>query len=231
MATLDSIDVTDANADLFMVTTSMLATAMNNTKAIWILVEAGFGLAAGPIERALYEIRNELIYLLTQGDQHQNATKVFVNGALGVADFLEKSGNAGTTEEVIAHHRARHSDIVDEIIAQRTGRPCRYHWSGKSHSAIERIVLPGFPMYRILSWEAHAALNAVRDVRTVRTGSDTATFVIGREPNDRVAIDRCCAVTTAMMYDMLREYVATWNLEMLPELPGTMTSNVAKMSI
>lgn len=217
MTQLDSIAVTDANADLFIVTTSMIATALNHTKAIWVLVEAEFGLAAGPIERALYEVRNELTYLLTQGDPLRNSTKVIVNGALEVADFLSERGNTEAMDKVIAHNRATRSDVVDEIIGQRKAR--KYHWSRKSHSAIERTIEQELFMYRVLSWEAHAALNSVRDVRTERTGPETARFAIGRSPANDVGPERRSAMISVLMYDMLRRYVATWRLEELPELP------------
>jgi uncharacterized protein DUF5677 len=216
---LDPLEVTDANADLFMVTTSMIATAMNHTKAIWILVEAGFDTTAGPIERALYEVWAELKYLLTEGNPGRNAAKVLVNGALEVADFLDGRGVTTTIEQVIAHHRMRHGEIVDEMVAQRSRKPPRYRWSGKSHSAIERAVAPDSFMYRVLSWEAHAALNSVRDVSTEPTGEGTARFVFGRRLESDVGIERRCAMTTVLMYDMLRLYVATWKLDDLPELP------------
>ena len=202
-----------------MVTTSMVATAMSHTKAIWVLAEAGFGTAAGPIERALYELRNEFLYLLAEGDAHRNAAKVLVNGALEVADFLNGRGQRDAMAKVIAHHRARHSDVLDEILAQRTGKPRRYHWSGKTHSAIERAVNSDPFMYRVLSWEAHAALNSVRDVATERIGTDTARFVFGRQTAHDVGPERRCAMNTVLMYDVLRQYLSTWKLPPLPPLP------------
>lgn len=219
MSDLEAIEVTDRNADLFRVTTSMVATAMNQTKAILVLVEAGFGVVAGPLERALYEIRNEFIYLLTEGEAHRNATKVLVNGALEVAEFLKGHGDADAVSNVIEHHRKIHSDLVNEIVAQRTGKPRRYHWSGKTHSAIERVVNPDAFMYRLLSWEAHAALNSVRDITTERSGDGNVRFVFGRQPAHDIGPERRCAMNTVVMYEVLRYYAATWSLPALPELP------------
>jgi hypothetical protein len=207
----------ESNAEVLLVSTSMLDSALQLTKAIFVLIANDLHLASGPTERALWELSNSFRYLL-RGDARRNSLKVLINASLEVSDFWAKrpekldADAAARMSRSIESYSAKFPDIYAEVEAQRKRR--KYHWSGLSHSAIEREIAPGSAVYQGLSWEAHAVLAPIRDVAWKLEG-ERASMSFGRSDDVMANAGRVAWTAGGILFQLWNEYAKWWNLEQL----------------
>lgn len=203
---------------LFLVSTSHMATAEGEAKAVATLLESEVSGFSGPMERALYELFIDFKYMLNRGTPNDNAFKVLVNGTLEVLSFLKKHElDYQESEEgmrrVLDNYRAERADLVAEVERQRSER--KFHWSGLSRSGLEREFWPNSTIYTGLSWEAHSALDAVRDIH-IKDGH----MVFARRPDPFRDPELRADMTAGILFQMWNEYARIWDLTPLPRPSG-----------
>src|SRR5688500_10027872 len=71
--------LTEEDVELLWVSTSLLNTAVTQSKGIRTLIAADLFDAAGPLERALWELWNDFNYLFKHGNRRINSQKVLIN--------------------------------------------------------------------------------------------------------------------------------------------------------
>jgi hypothetical protein len=217
--------VESGDVNLLLVTTSMVESALQYTKAILSLIENSLFLAAGPTERALWEIWNDFRYLLRTPEPQSQALKVLINASLEVSDFVAKhlpaaspSAEAGL-ERTLASYQTQDPKLFAEVRAQRQKR--RFHWSGKSASAIAREVSFETSLYKVLSWDTHTVLAPIRDIQVQRTRRGF-TIVFSRREDVFANQDRLAWAAGGVLFNMWNEYASRWKIDMisLPKAAG-----------
>lgn len=161
--------LTAENMEVFTVVTSWVRRAATYTRAVGILIRDDAAEAVIPIERALVEIWAEFLYLMEQGDPHDNANRVQITAILELRDYLLRKGedlsapeSAGVARQ-LAQIQRDHPTVLAQIETARKSR--KFHWSGLSRTKLgEASMGPRFrEMYGLLSWDAHPVMTSVRD--------------------------------------------------------------------
>jgi hypothetical protein len=165
-----------SDSDATFIGRAWLRSILAQAAAVSHLSNSPFGEAAIANIRTMFETWANLRYLLLHGDRTRNARKAYVNSLVEFAAFLT------TIEEdrapVIARLdelRKEYPDLVTEVEAQR--KRGQYHWSGMNRTRVIEDVGTKLPesdftmrhIYKVLSWDAHGEMSAIRDVRMVDT--------------------------------------------------------------
>ena len=170
--------------ELFRVTGCWMEICLTQAKGVLSLVERKLFAAVGPLHRCLWELWINWRYLLTIGDRRVNSAKVILNAEVETVEFAEAHPKEldpaylAFLRKRIQEFELRNPEAAAQIRDQRRKR--RFQWSGKSYSEMERLLSRGRGIYRPLSWETHAIVAAIRDVR-VEVKSDGARIEFGKQ--------------------------------------------------
>ena len=205
--------IAPSDVSLLLVTTSMVEVALQYTKAIHALITAGLHLAAGPIERGLWELWNDFRYLLMTPDPERQALKVLINASMEVRDFIGKNRPDDRTSQMsiergLESYRGEDPDLFEEVLLQRKKR--RFHWSGLSFTEVARAVSGDTRVYKILSWDAHNLLAPIRDVQFLNAGSQVK-LIFSRRDDAFANRDRLAWATGGVLFNMWNDHASRWN--------------------
>lgn len=153
-----------SDEDLVAAATSLVSNGLQNARGAVNLLKGDLVMAAGPVERALYEIWCEVRMLFEQGSR--GARKMFLNSLLELVETGSSNGSADQELKVLYRRiseelETRYPDEAAEVRDQRRRR--RFHWSGLTRRQLSELGSPNGLVYRLLSWETHATHVAVRD--------------------------------------------------------------------
>ena len=157
-----AVKVRPETFEVFWVTATMIATAVKYGKAMATLLRGDLLDAAWPVERALLELYNDFQYLLRHESAQGCAIKILISATIELLEFhrMEMSTRSdesiATLEESLANYGREFPELYAEVREQRKRR--KFHWSGLSRIAIEKIVAPDAGMYKYLSWQAHSII-------------------------------------------------------------------------
>ncbi len=188
--------------DVFVVAGSWLDAGLNQAKAILLLLTQDLSAAVGPLQRALWELWIEWRYFLKHGDRALNAAKVMLNARLEALEFLEARpgkldpATAKRLRREIGEFELQHPHASARIREQRRTR--KYHWSGISRSEMERALAHDSTIYRVLSWDAHAVMGPIRDVRI--------------DKKDESDINRHAWTCGGVLFYMYSDFAQMWGL-------------------
>jgi hypothetical protein len=212
-ATLPCPDPEDV--EVFHVTASWLERCVALAKGVSVLLGENLYAAAGVVRRSLWELWIDWRYLLRVGDRRLNAAKVLFNTQVEVLEFMEIHNDKFAGEYLAKLRRnlldfeSRHPEASAKVREQRQQR--HFHWSGLSHSAMERALDAGPGIYSPLSWDAHSAVNTIRDV-SIDLENETAFFRFGQtEENARP--DFVLFSTGGVLFYVYNEFAEMWGLE------------------
>ncbi|MBZ5513958.1 MAG: DUF5677 domain-containing protein [Acidobacteriia bacterium] len=209
------------NVEVFHVTASWLERCVALAKGVSVLVGENLYGAAGVVRRCLWELWIDWRYLLRVGDRRQNAAKVLFNTQVEVLEFMEVHHDKFDSEYLAKLRRnlldfeSRNANASAEVRRQR--QRGRYHWSGLSHSAMERALGPGPGIYGPLSWDVHSAVSTIRDV-LIDLSDDSVFFQFGQtEANTRP--DFVLFSSGGVLFYIYNEFAEMWGLHRiaLPE--------------
>lgn len=174
----------DDELELFLVVGPLARLALAHAKGVSTLLEADNPDAIGPIDRALYELWGDVVYLLTEGDPVENAVKMKLNAALemvsatdGSEEELRGDPTWGGLARFLDDAADEHPNLLAEVREQR--EDYRFHWSGaKNRVGVLKTALGDEAefIYRALSWESHATITALRDVEFSDSGEGKIGF-------------------------------------------------------
>jgi len=159
--------------ELYIAAFGLFRIALDYASGIHKLITSDGVVATGPIQRALHETWIELKYMLEVGDPVRNALKLKISTLFELNDFANensakmKQSSVSMMQAQLDDYEKRHPLEYEQVALQRSQR--KYHWSGISISRMEKTVFQ-HPTYKYLSWEAHATLASVRDVKLTKTG-------------------------------------------------------------
>lgn len=177
--------------DVLLVAAAWMRLALSYAHGVAALLGDGRPDAAAPVERALLELWADFRYLLRHGSRVENAARIEINAVIEMTDFLarnatkaggEKLPGSDGAERQRAKLEARYPEIYAAVKAQR--RRGRWHWSGLSRSQLLREVdgEDAPEIYGVLSWDAHAVMNLIRDIEVVDAESGLVNFGPSRDP-------------------------------------------------
>lgn len=77
---------------------------------------------------------------------------------------------------------------------------------------MERAIANMPMVYKLLSWDSHATVGTLRDVR-IKTEGDSATITFGRSDDDPMANPaRVSYLATEILYHMFEDWRELWHL-------------------
>jgi len=174
--------------------------------------------AVGPLERALWEMWINGKYLLMSPDTERAAAKVWLAAKIDALEFLRTQTDV---REQTIHVLQTGIDSLarvfpesyTDLLSQRKQRKGgSWHWSGVSFSAIERKIAPDPVLYKLLSWDSHATIGTLRDVR-ISIAGEKATISFGRDDNDPMANPaRVAYLATEVLFNMFEDWRQLWKL-------------------
>jgi hypothetical protein len=205
-----------------LVATGLVERAVSYSSAVLKLINNDLTNGTAPLQRAIYELWVEHIYLLTVGEPWINAVKAQINATFEALEFAEARQENFPSDDLdkirrnIASWSEEYPDIVKEVCAQRQKR--RFHWSGVSRSQLERRVMPAPDIYQMLSWEAHAVLSSIRDVEFTRKGS---AYTLRFEPQNTITVDpeTVSYIVGGILFHMWNRHAEFFGLPII-ELPA-----------
>lgn len=198
-----------------LVTTSWLETATRYGEALRVLLANDQEAATGPLERALWEMWINWKYLLKSANREHAAAKVLLTAKIDAAEFsktpLGCSSSSITALEADVDAWAKlFPDAFSDVSAQRGQR--KFNWSGISFAAMERKIAPAPTLYKLLSWDSHATIGTVRDVR-IRIAGDGVTVSFGRAEDDALGSSaRMAYLATEVLFHMFEDWRELWRL-------------------
>jgi hypothetical protein len=212
---------------LFSVTGAWFNTALTRTRAILMLLEHGLQEAAGPLQRALWELWTDWHYLLKHGDRIRNALKVRLNAMVEAVESLDNQQHKlpppmlVQMKQDVQEFEAQYPDVSAEVRAQRKKR--KFHWSGLIRSERERTFSGGTFVYQYLSWEAHGIMNPIRDV-SWDFNDEIARFRFGRRETES-EIDQVACMSGGVLFYIYNDFAQLWGLlpVVLPDAKATDT--------
>ena len=210
---------------LFTVTGAWFNTALTRTRAILMLLERGLQEAAGPLQRALWELWTDWHYLLKHGDRIRNALKVRLNAMVEAVESLDNQQHKlpppmlVQMKQDVQEFEAQYPNVSADVRAQRKKR--KFHWSGLSRSEMERTLSGSTFVYRYLSWDAHGVMNPIRDV-SWDFNNEIAHFRFGRRETEQ-EIDQQAWMSGGVLFYIYNDFAQLWGLPpvVLPDAKAT----------
>ena len=209
------------HAPLLEVSAALVRGTHQHCHSVLALAEANSWAGMATVERAAWEMWNELDYLLRSDDPPYTAVKVQANAVFDVIDLLQKTPNAPSgmlqrNEEFRDRLEAEHSNAVAEVRKQRKDR--KWHWSGISRTAVVGPDDASRQVYKLLSWESHPDIASLRYIDVVFEG-DHALVRFGDEGNG-VASDRSSRSATELLLRSWNLFAQFWGLEPITGIAG-----------
>lgn len=210
--------VTEANFQAFVVCSAWVRLGLAYARGALAVLADGLPEAAEPLERSLWELWIEMVYLLDHGTPADNAARVQITAAMDLVDFLRRTKSPSAAAVAGANRQLRrlkadHPTAYSAIAAQRSARPAKWHWSGLSRSALWRKVMgpDGAELYGLMSWEVHGAVTALRDVRAdPKTGQ--LVFAPRDVPPPEIAVEGAAEHTAQRVIEFWNRYADAFGL-------------------
>ncbi len=212
------------HSPLLEVSAALVRGAFHHCQSILALADAQSWGGIGTVERAAWEMWNELDYLLRSKDPTSAAVKVQANAVLEIVDLLEKTDDApaGMLErnrEFRDRLEARYPGPFAKIRAQRTGKKKKWHWSGLSRTAVVGPDEASSRVYKLLSWESHPDIVSLRDIE-VAFEENRARVCFGDEGDLSAAIERSCRSSAELLLRSWNLFAQFWGLDVVVGLAG-----------
>lgn len=207
---------------LLEVTAALVRGVYQQCQSVLALADAHSWSGLGAVERAAWEMWNELEFVLRSENPSHAAAKVQANAVLGVVSLLENTDDvpAGMLErnrELLERLEKRHRAACDEVREQRKAR--KWHWSGQPRTSVVGPTDASKKVYKLLSWETHPDMASLREVEVTFDGN-VAHLKFGDEEGGTGAIDRSCRSAAEMLlrsWNLLAQY---WRLPPVTGVPG-----------
>lgn len=208
-------DVAETREDLLRVTSELLRGVVSIGEAVSALLGRQQVEATAALERAAWEMSEEIQFLLRRDNPDEDATRSRIHAALDVQEHANASGDsgAGLRESVnaeIAQYERTHAALVDEMRNLRKKRK-GLHWSGKTRTDVYAPDPPSRTAYKLLSWEAHPIAVGIQDVKIDRDGAAVTVTFPPVEDVEALADRVAWAVAHSVFY-VWNSYAAVWGL-------------------
>lgn len=201
---------------LLRVSTELMLGVLSYGEAVDRLLGTGHVLATAPLERAAWEVSQELEFLLRRETAMEDASRARIHALLEVSEHAAHSSEASpafredVNSELVALE-VTHARLVEEMRTLRT-RNKRLHWSGHPRSRIYAPDEPTRAVYRLLSWEAHpfaAGLHAI-DIDSVGAGVKITIRPV--QDAEELAARTAWAVAHTVLFAW-NAYATLWHLQ------------------
>lgn len=163
----------DEKAESAAVTVALIRIMVDHARAVSLLTSSRLGETANAQVRSMMEAWIEIVAVLDGPDPEENARRSVVFGLLEFGDHGRQTGHLDEAdyaqlEATLRPYREKHTALVDDVEAQRSGkdRRHRHYWTGVSRSELlKRMEERGLAsqlrsVYKLLSWDAHHVIAA-----------------------------------------------------------------------
>ena len=174
-------------------------------------------------ERAAWEFWSELDYLLRQPDPPTAAVTVQVNALMELIKWLRTRGESypemlRRNEESLSRFEHSYPEVVHAVRDRR--EKGRFHWSGKSRTKVVGPTSVSADVYKLLSWETHADVLAIRDVEATIANGDGALTLY--RPDDALVlalVERSASSSSECLLRAWNAFAQFWQQEELESVP------------
>lgn len=213
--------MTENLVPLLEVSGSFVRGCRNAARGVLVLAEAKEYGGIVAAERTAWEMWNELDYLLGTDKPQDEAVKVQVNGVLDVLELVSDMDYAPASmvdnhKEALARFERDYPALVEDVRGQR--KKGRYHWSGLSRTKVVAPTESSKAVYKMLSWESHPDIAAIRDVSGEIKGNDGVLKFYESEDVDAL-VERAASSASECLLRAWNLFAHFWQQQKIESVP------------